>query len=71
MKRGPEPVTITGHGNLSQRRMSFEEEGVGGSVAGSESVWVGMAEWVARSRTVRAEGEKETSYVSGARCSRV
>ncbi len=66
-----EAVTITGHGNLCERRTRRAPAGVGGSVAGWESVWEGMAECMLRSSTVRAEGVKETSYVIGARCRRV
>ena len=65
------PETMTGQGNLSERSISFELEGVGGSVAGWESVCGGMAVCVARSKTVRAEGEKATSYDIGALCKRV
>jgi hypothetical protein len=65
------PETMTGQGNLSERRMSREVDGVVGSVAGCESVCAGIAVCVARSRTVRAEGEKATSYVIGALCRRV
>ena len=71
VNRGPEPETMTGQGNLSERRMSFDDDGVGGSVAGCASVCAGIALWVARSRTVLADGENETSYVIGARCSRL
>lgn len=71
MKRGPEPETVTCQGNLCERRTRREVAGVGGSVAGWERVCDGIAEWVARSMTVRAEGVKETSYVIGARCRRV
>ena len=66
-----EALTMTGQGNLCERRMSRAEDGVGGSVAGSERVCEGIADWVARSRTVRLEGVKVTSYVIGAWCRRV
>ena len=57
--------TMIGQGNLCERRTRREEIGVGGSVAGWESVWGGIAEWVVRSRTVRAEGVNVISYVIG------
>lgn len=57
---------MTGHGNFDERRTRRAPEGMGGSVAGWARVCDGMAEWVARSRTVRAEGVKVMSYVSGA-----
>ena len=66
-----EAVTTTGQGNLCECRTRRAPAGVGGSVAGCESVCAGIALCVARSSTVRAEGVKETSYVIGARCSRV
>ena len=70
----PEPVgdecdavTMTGQGNLCERRTNRAPAIVGGSVAGCERVCEGIAECVARSSTVRAEGVKLTSYVIGAR----
>ena len=44
VKRGPEPVTTTGQGNLWERSTRREVDGVGGSVAGWESVCDGIAE---------------------------
>ena len=58
-----EALTMTGQGNLCERRMMRDAAGVGGSVAGSASVCVGMGECVAWSSTVRAEGVNVTSYV--------
>ena len=61
VKRGPEGPTTTGQGSLWERKTRREEDGVGGSVAGWDNVWEGIAEWVVRSNTVRAEGVNMTS----------
>jgi hypothetical protein len=62
---------MTGHGNLSERSTKRELAGVGGSVAGCESVCAGTAVCVVRSRTVREEGVYVTSYEIGALCNLV
>jgi hypothetical protein len=53
--------TMTGQGNLSERSTIRDDAGVGGSVAGCDKVCPGTGECVARSTTVRDEGENVTS----------
>ncbi len=59
-------LTMTGNGNLCERRMRRAPAEVGGSVTGCASVCEGIAECIARSRMVRAEGVKLTSYMISA-----
>lgn len=61
--------TMTGQGNLSHLSTSLID--LAGSVAGWESVWVGIVVRVLRSTTDVEDGANVTSYDIGARFSRL